>query len=151
MKFEDFIKALREHGYGIVAMNEYTLSTSVGNNVSDTKKHRIYIVVKKGGESICVKGEGSDYEVVFDKIITEIEGKPRRLTYHPINDQDAWCPECKAYYGRGLVGAETLCEECGKEMKLVGTRDIQDENFVEEVKPMSSNNTLTINETGNGF
>jgi len=63
MRFLEFIYNLRKHGYGIVAMNEYSDS-------EDTMC--LYVVVKKIGGNLCAKSEGFDYESIFDRIIADL-------------------------------------------------------------------------------
>ena len=65
MKFEQFEKEIKENGYGIVAMNHYTLSG----------KWQTYCVVLSKNSDKAIKAEAENSEDVFEKIFEQIKNK----------------------------------------------------------------------------
>ena len=63
MKFDDFRTVLRENGFAIVAMNEYTIKNEV----------HTYIVVKLGHANIAFKGEGLYPSLIFEELASKIK------------------------------------------------------------------------------
>jgi hypothetical protein len=62
MKFEEFEKKIKEKGYGIVAMNHYTLGG---------KWHTYCVVLSKNSDK-AIKAEDENSEDVFKKICEQI-------------------------------------------------------------------------------
>lgn len=62
MKFEDFEKAIRERGYGIAAMNHY----SIGG------KHYTFCIVFGKDKEKAFKAEAESSEDVFETIVKQI-------------------------------------------------------------------------------
>lgn len=63
MKFEDFEKQIKEKGYGIVAMNHYTLGG---------KGHTYCVVLSKNSDK-AIKAEAENSEDVFKQIFEQIK------------------------------------------------------------------------------
>jgi len=66
MKFEEFIRRLRNRNYNIVAMYEYTWKG----------ESHIYCLVQERDsamEATAIHDQGSNYEYVFDNIIRLVE------------------------------------------------------------------------------
>lgn len=62
MKFEEFERKIWEKGYGIVAMNHYTIKG----------KRHTYCVVLGGNREKAFQSEAEDSEQVFDDIYNSI-------------------------------------------------------------------------------
>lgn len=64
MKFEEFERKVWEKGYGIAAMNHYTIGG----------KRRTYCVVLSRNKERAFQAEGENSEEVFESILNQITG-----------------------------------------------------------------------------
>ncbi|MBN2202575.1 MAG: hypothetical protein JW700_00080 [Candidatus Aenigmarchaeota archaeon] len=63
MKFEEFERTIRENGFGIAAMNHYSING----------KDYTYCVVLNSKKGVAFKGEAQTSEEAFDIIIEKIK------------------------------------------------------------------------------
>jgi len=62
MKFEDFEKKIWDKGYGIVAMNHYSLNG----------KRHTYVVILNKNKTTAIQAEAENSEDAFQKIYSKI-------------------------------------------------------------------------------